>query len=813
MLVVARVDAAARGARERHLFRAILGNAYEKVLELEVLYGELPAVLDDDVDAIAAFRSILDRGVERAAARGAPLRVTLNDLAFKPLPDGGELPCRPQFLIKPSTIYLVTLGIDRIANGDADLGRSYRRGLFELWNEADHLEAIGRTVLRPGNGRDAIRDVLRLIARDIPGWRSSRTPEGEPRGFIPPPNGDGRWPPPSPEPFPLPPLPPKGAPPEICDLVEDLCRWLVVGGVSSLVAVPGPSTYIDGITGIAPKTACQNAQVTISGSGFGTTQPADVDVVIGSTVAPVVSWSDKAIVITVPAGAGSGCIAFRNRTLEAQRVDAYFQNNEAMASISEGLACLGQGGFWPKAPLPRPSVAPCTVFNYLAIGPPQASLNAASSQVTPGTPVILMWSVDNATSFRIRRTSANGPFVDVVDPAGTSLTLSAFIGTQDADATYELTANNSCGTTTRTVTVRLRQPPALRIMGVEVVQAIQRFNFADATQQNTIRLVSRKRTVARVYVDSGITNGFDNGAGADVQPNVRGSVTVFPPGATGMPTTVLNTGGVLAAQPASAVNRDTLDHSLNFALPASVLDGACRLEVRVWVQGHENELGTGWSPFGTSATVIFQPRRAQPVVRILVRDTNQNIGPPTTGNYATSLQGARTRYPVQQAGGLPIFIAPGFETIDSNHDLQTRAGWDDLLDDIADIADGFQDNGELWTAVVPDQSNYNLNGLGTLGGTQPHLLARAALPATFAHELGHNFGLNHSNCGLPAGETPDSRLMAATEDTGFDVGRGIVIPSGTSELMSYCTPSWTGATRQDRWPSITFWDIVFDALP
>jgi hypothetical protein len=31
--------------------------------------------------------------------------------------------------------------------------------------------------------------------------------------------------------------------------------------------------------------------------------------------------------------------------------------------------------------------------------------------------------------------------------------------------------------------------------------------------------------------------------------------------------------------------------------------------------------------------------------------------------------------------------------------------------------------------------------------------------------------------------------------------------------MSYCTPSWTGATRQDRWPSIAFWDIAFDALP
>ena len=47
----------------------------------------------------------------------------------------------------------------------------------------------------------------------------------------------------------------------------------------------------------------------------------------------------------------------------------------------------------------------------------------------------------------------------------------------------------------------------------------------------------------------------------------------------------------------------------------------------------------------------------------------------------------------------------------------------------------------------------------------------------------------------------------------MDVFRTFVIPNATSELMSTCTPTWAGATFQDRWPSIAFWDIVFDALP
>jgi hypothetical protein len=442
------------------------------------------------------------------------------------------------------------------------------------------------------------------------------------------------------------------------------------------------------------------------------------------------------------------------------------------------------------------------------------TFSASAGQVTPGTQVWLNWSVQNATTFRVRRTSPAGPFIDVTNPPGTSAALGAFAGTQNTDAVYELTATNSCGTTTRTVTVRLRQQPTLAILGVEAVQSVQRFAFGNPAQQNTVRLASRKRTMARVYVDSGISNGFNNGAGPNLQPNVTGRVTVFPPGASTGTTAVLRTaGGSISARPVATINRNQLDHSLNFELPSHLIDGAVRLEVRVWVTGHENEVGTGWNPWGTALTVNFQPRRAQRLVRIFVRDTNQNLAVPTAAQYETSRAGARTRFPVAFAGGLPIFIAPGFETIDSAHDLRTRAGWNDLLDDIADIADDFVDNGEMWTALVPNQANYNVNGLGTVGGTQPHMAARAALGATFAHELGHNFGIMHANCGLQAGDTPDARLPAAIEDTGMDVGRNFVMPNATSELMSACTPAWAGATFQDRWPSIAFWDIVFNALP
>lgn len=806
--LVARVEGAAETRAERRLFLNLLGSAYANVLELEVLYRELPGVLDDDPAAIRVFRRMLDRGMDLAGGLGRP-RTSLDALGLKPVPDGGGYPCEPTFLVKPSTISFIAVGIDRLSAGDPELRERQLDGLWALWERGRHLEEINEHAHR---GPGALRDFMQIMGRDIP---DDRRPRGGPGGEGFGSTEAGRFPLP-PRPLPLPPLPLPGGRYDLCGLIKDACRFLVVGGISDLTHVPGPSTYTTGIASVSPAAACYGDEVAINGSGFGPSQPADVDVIIGTVVAPVVSWSATGtkIVIEVPVGAASGCVAFRNRTLEALRAEAFAANGEAIASIAEGLACLGQHGVWPKAPPLKPSTAPCTAANFLSIGPPVVSFSASSAQVTPGTQVFLGWSVQNATTFRVRRTSPAGPFIDVTNPPGTSASLGGFAGTQDTDATYELTATNSCGTTTRTVTVRLRQPPTLAILGVEVVQSVQRFAFGNPAQQNTVRLAARKRTMVRVYVDSGISNGFDNGAGPNVQPNVTGRVTVFPPGASAGTTAVLRTaGGAISARPQATINRDRLDHSLSFELPSNLIEGAVRLEVRVWVTGHENELGTGWSPWGTALTVNFQPRRAQPVVRIFVRDTNQNLAVPTTAQYETSRTGARTRYPVAFAGGMPIFIAPGFETINSPHDLRTRAGWDNLLDDIADIADDFVDNGEIWTALVPNQANYNLNGLGTVGGTQPHMLARAAFPATFAHELGHNFGFMHANCGLQAGDTPDSRLPAATEDTGMDVFRTFVIPNATSELMSTCTPTWAGATFQDRWPSIAFWDIAFDALP
>lgn len=107
---------------------------------------------------------------------------------------------------------------------------------------------------------------------------------------------------------------------------------------------------------------------------------------------------------------------------------------------------------------------------------------------------------------------------------------------------------------------------------------------------------------------------------------------------------------------------------------------------------------------------------------------------------------------------------------------------------------------------MPNDPRYTLNGWGTVGGDLPHFVARASLPATFAHEMGHNFGFSHANCGvLQPGEVPDARLPTATEDVGMDVATQQLVIAGQTELMCSGGP-------QTRWPSIAFWNIVFNAL-
>jgi hypothetical protein len=381
----------------------------------------------------------------------------------------------------------------------------------------------------------------------------------------------------------------------------------------------------------------------------------------------------------------------------------------------------------------------------------------------PNTSVVLTWQVRNATNVRIRRTSAAGPAVYDENPAGNSMDLGPFVEFYPVDATYELAVGNQCGNDSRTVSVHLRKVPDIKIVGVELIQAIQRFDLNRPMRNNSVILRGRKRTIARLYIDSGITDGFDNsgGSGPNTQGNVTGSVVVYSDNArngidSGPP---LNAVGSVVARPRLEINRSDLTQTLNFELPWGALVKDVRIVATVWVDGHQNDIGTGWFDRNDSTNVRFIRGGINKIYHIRIRDDSGHLppanvlNPPSMFDIYRSLIGAHYRMPVTE-DGFQVYLLPGVRVIGSRKDLTTKRGWEDLLNDLEDIADTFDINGGILTAMVPNDDEYALNGIATSGqrpfphlfNEHPRMMAKATLPATFAHELGHIFGLHHARC-------------------------------------------------------------------
>ncbi len=106
---------------------------------------------------------------------------------------------------------------------------------------------------------------------------------------------------------------------------------VTVGGASSNAeqfTVIAPSV----VSGVSPGSGTAGTQVTISGSGFGTAQAAGT-VWLGSTLAPVVSWSATQIVATVSSGSSSGVAKVQQNGLWSNSLQ-FSVNTAAISSIS-----------------------------------------------------------------------------------------------------------------------------------------------------------------------------------------------------------------------------------------------------------------------------------------------------------------------------------------------------------------------------------------------------------------------------------------------------------------------------------------------
>ena len=313
---------------------------------------------------------------------------------------------------------------------------------------------------------------------------------------------------------------PPPAIPEWLDRIDDFikrnCFAGVVGAVLELGKYAGSAGTSDatGISSLSPTSVCPGTKLTISGSGFGATQPADTKVYVpsggGCREATVTRWSDTAIDVTLPADVSAGCVGF---------VRGGTQNFGGLQKVTGELTtCVGAvGEIWgrgfSKVGTPIVTCPPCLPGGQNRIqsgGRP--SINAfrfTPAHNEPGGTPVLSWSVANATNITIAGVAGNGPALAL--PAGSlppvgSLTLSPVTGSVPVHGTYRMTASNACGTVTADAQLEMTETPMLGIIRIEVVQSIQKVD-------NSVPLTASRRTAVRVFVDSGITDGFDWGNG------------------------------------------------------------------------------------------------------------------------------------------------------------------------------------------------------------------------------------------------------------------------------------------------------------
>jgi hypothetical protein len=582
-------------------------------------------------------------------------------------------------------------------------------------------------------------------------------------------------------------------------LRETLCAISIKKSALALGAFEPPQADAAGIRSLWPVRVCPAQTLQIRGSGFGAQQPAGTSVLVpsrggGCIDARVVAWSDRVVTVEAPADIGPGCVGFLRggNPLPFEVIDQL---------AGEVGRCLGPAGvLWGErvrrigslGPNPCPPCLPNDENRLVGAGAPVITqFSAAAAAVEPGTAVTLHWSCGNADRITIRRLGVHGPWTTLPQalPAAGTVTLGPFLGAAPVLAQYELEADNACGTVRRVVSVQLSRRPSLAVTGIEVVQAVQR---AD----NSLPLAANRVTTVRVYVTSGLSDGFDFGAGPDIVDRLRVRLRARDP-ARGLD---IDAGAPWNAPRAVPVpDRQAADGSINFALPLPACSGSITLEATV-----EAELPGGWiATAASSIGVSFRALAPQTMLPILVADTATPLPAPTLADFVATLRGPQTMQPFAEDG---FAINPPLSlTLPTSIDLRRGFDWTLLTAMLATAIWTAPQASGIRCALVPNSGAYPWGGMALprIVLTAPSLINQAGLTGTFAHELAHAYGLMHVNCGGPA--IPfDSTLPLLTDEPGIDADARAFHPMGENEAMSYCAPAWV---------STEHWNRMFNAIP
>ena len=867
----AAADRSDQPLRARRVVKATIGH----LRPLRRLHQLAPAVIQREPGATREFLLLLERHADHEASGRAALsedgglatapgrlrtgRPTRSGpLALSPRPDPvGPGSCG---LIRTGDLGAIAVAaVAAGAGGPAEVMNAHlatvagmglcARGLEGLHDAVVHddPERFERHVLLIDGSLDRTQPgaVLSPGARDLAGAGGAHTLRGRARlprvegrpGLPLGPDGPGTpglpWPDPGPapdDPWGPGPLGPDDGPcpppiPDRCELERQHCWTELMRRVRREgVRLPDLNDHVhaDGIAQVEADDACGGDTAVILGTGFGESQPDNLDVMIktadGCAPAAVIEWSDTRIEIELPEDVRSSCVGFLDRDRADRNADETARFNGHIESMNDLLTCLRMGRVPTMAPPSLDACPPCTDVNRLRAGPPVIRWFRADGDdetiAEPGDRVELTWLVSNADDLRLERVSTPGPDLggatSLSDPPGTSHLLTAAAHTSPELWRYRLTATNDCGTVSADVVVVATASPRLAVGTIEVTQGIQ-------TVPHDVRLVTNKRTVVRATLSHGL-----GGFGSNTVPDVTGRIRIRQVGGTWSPWfDPINGSSPTAPTPGASItvganpDRSAADDTLNFLLPT----GRCEGEVELQVEARVDDFGAPPGRQGldertrsTFGPYTFHERAALRIryVRVAWADTGTTTNTPSHAECLDTIRRGLHRIPTANA---VVDALPGVG-------VQTPPLPHDFDNDVVDLVNEFDDrhNCSLWEALTEwlgsecpedDGAYWALITGGSSGGKAAGIPSNTYLTPVndmnrAPHELAHSLDQLHIEVACPNGRQADGGESASSwpnqgqlTNVPFDIDANDTVTAGDGvfDIMTYCGTRWTMPRR------------------
>jgi hypothetical protein len=345
----------------------------------------------------------------------------------------------------------------------------------------------------------------------------------------------------------------------------------------------------------------------------------------------------------------------------------------------------------------------------------------------------------------------------------------------------------------------------LIVVDMEYTQAIQYFRSSlhldppNVRPDNSIRMVARKDTGIRVYVD------YDSGSGLPVINQLSGELTVI----SGANSQVLMPFTSIQPRREAQILRSLTEHTLNFVIPEGLCQGTITLRCQVFDRAN---------PLSRSSTIErtlqFIERTPLNIYAVGIRYTGQglDLAAPILSDIQPNLDYTELTFPIPEA-----FVS-GYTEITFNEDMNASiangcgSAYNSLLGRLRDMRGNSED---LYYGFLP--LGYNGGEVGGCGGN-----GVGASPfndfVAIAHEAGHALGRKHApcdsamRCNNPSNQDRDyPKYDGFGSDSigefGYNVRNNMVFdPVNSFDFMGY-------SRGNNQWVSPYTYNALFSALP